>query len=145
MILKEGTTTTMGMDDQSDGLRSATVPRESETVVRTVLRKNLNLEAAKLVSISGRGATNEVVKVETLAGGLAVRLNRKTHFAAYQKEAWCLQHAHRQGIPVPTVIDCGIEGGVAIRSLGGLIAYPQPRGVSIGWTSGRRPATMHVK
>ena len=84
--------------------------RVMDPLIASIVKNATGLEIIAIDSVVGHGITNQVVMATTPAGRLVVRLNDERHLRDYEKEAWCLKQAGLQGILVPDVIACGVEG-----------------------------------
>ena len=75
-----------------------------------IVLRAIGLNPISLEPIVGRGMSAQVIVANTSDGRFVVRLQDSKWLANFQKEAWCLEQAHENGIPVPRVIEVGIEG-----------------------------------
>ncbi|WKZ56233.1 MAG: phosphotransferase [Bdellovibrionota bacterium] len=75
----------------------------------SIVERATGLPVTGLEPIVGRGMSADVIVANTSEGRFVVRLKNADWLAHFRKEAWCLEQAHSGGVPVPRVIDYGVE------------------------------------
>ena len=77
-----------------------------ETTVHTLCQKELGEGVKDLRKIEAFGIVNVVYFVETNKRRYIFRLNTEDGLGQFLKESWCMDEAHKKGIPTTSVLKC---------------------------------------
>ncbi len=78
-------------------------------VTSAVVERAIGFRPTAIEPILGRGMSADVMVAQTGIGRFVVRMKDANWLPSFKKEAWCLEQVHERGIPVPRVIEYGIE------------------------------------
>jgi aminoglycoside phosphotransferase len=82
--------------------------------LKSYLQTKFNTTEFILEPIVGLGEVNQLFKTEIDGKTYILRVNIESEFETFVKECWCYEQAHKQGIPVPKVIELITRAGVSI-------------------------------
>jgi aminoglycoside phosphotransferase (APT) family kinase protein len=88
---------------------SPAATRRARTMVAAIIEHHLDTPPRRVVAAGG-GLTNHVYSVEHPEGALIVRVNESAEkLNDFIKEQWAIARAHAAGVPVPEVLEVGMQ------------------------------------
>jgi aminoglycoside phosphotransferase (APT) family kinase protein len=88
---------------------SPAAQRRARTLVAAIVEHHLG-SGPRRIAANGGGLTNHVFSVDHAAGPLIVRMNEAPDkIDDFLKEQWAIARAHDAGVPVPEVLEVGMQ------------------------------------